>query len=63
MAVTYKITIVATWPDDDDDPGASALLDVFNDSAAQMIGNHLGCDEPTVREEDGVTVEDIETPE
>ena len=63
MQVTYKITIVATWNDDEEvAPSSSELLDVFNDNAASIITDYTSCDEPTIREADGVTVEEIEPP-
>lgn len=62
MRVTYKITIVATWNDDDETPSGSQLLDVFTDQAAGMLVEYLSCDEPTIRDSDGVTIEEIEPP-
>ena len=55
---TYKITIVATWRDDDaPDPGA--LLDVFTDNAARLIVDYADCETPQIDDGEGVTVEEL----
>jgi hypothetical protein len=62
MQVTYRITIVASWGDCDDAPSSSELLDVFTEQAASMIEGYTSCEPPAIRDEDGVTVEEIEPP-